>query len=222
MDRWINALANSVIPPESIITHQPLLSVHAPNHVGFCLIYPNHVTLPALLSYPINKIARRAPVLIFTESELQGTVDCYPIECLEMVRTETVRFGSSIRPLIDVEPADLRLEIESNCRRNLILLRQHAWRNPFGLAKILRASMGQLIQTIKYVPSLNHRAMIEPVENADLNLIATILELDTEKLTRLSVLLFKLHNPSMWRQLAEEYLDLVTHVVAKIDSFNVS
>lgn len=160
--------------------------------------------------------------MIFTESELKKTADCYPIELLEMIRTETVLIGKSIRPLIEVDATDLRLEIESNCRRNLILLRQQAWQNPFGLARILQASMGQLLQTIKYVPSLKHKAKIEPVENADLDLIATILELDAEKLARFSVELFKMHNPAAWRQLAEEYLEMVAHVVAKIDSFKVS
>ena len=218
MNKWVNELANSIVPPESMITHQPLLSIHSPSQVGVCLIYPDHVTLPTLLSYPLNKIAKRVPVLLFTETELKSTTDCYPIELLEMARTETILIGKSIRPLITVDPSALRLEIEANCRRNLILLRQQAWHNPFALAKILRASLGQLLQTLKYVPALMS-TNIDPIENADLDHIADILKIDGDKLDSLALTIMKPHAPSTWRQIAEDYLNLVTHIVSKIDSF---
>lgn len=219
MNKWVYALQNSIIAPESMITHSPLLSIHAPNQVGVCLIYPDHVTLPTLLSYPLNKIAKRVPVLLFTETELKRTADCYPIELLEMVLTEKVLIGRSIRPLIEVESGALRLEIEANCRRNLILLRQQAWHNPFALAKILRASLGQLLQTLKYVPALKTQN-IEPIENADLDLIANLLGLDADKLDSLATSIMRRHAPSTWLQIAEEYLALLTLVVSKIDTFH--
>ncbi len=201
-----------------MIKHSPLLSIHTLKQVGVCLIYPDHVTLPTLLSYPLNKIAKRIPVLLFTETELKRTTDCYPIELLEMVRTEKVLFGKSIRPLIQVEPSALRLEIESNCRRNLILLRQQAWHNPFTLAKTLRASLSQLLHTLKYVPALN-TTRIEPIENADLDLISAFLGLDADKLDGLSTSIMRHHVPSTWRQITEEYLVFLTTIVSIIDTF---
>jgi hypothetical protein len=173
-----------------------------------------------LLSYPLNKIAKRVPVLLFTETELSRTTDCYPIELLEMARTETVLLGKSVRPLIQVEPTALRLEVEANCRRNLILLRQQAWQTPFALPKILRASLGQLLQTLKYVPALKLSTIV-PIENADLDQIGDILDIDAAKLDSLATALTKWQAPSAWKQLAENYLDLVTDIVSKIDTFSL-
>ena len=146
------------------------------------------------------------------------TTDCYPIELLEMARTETVLIGQPIRSLIQVAPSALRLEIEANCRRNLILLRQQAWHNPFALANILRASLGQLLQTLKYVPALT-RKDIAPIDHADLDAIAHILKIDGDKLDTLAMTIMKHHAPSTWLQITEDYLALLTHIVSKIDSF---
>jgi hypothetical protein len=220
MNKWVQEIKGSTLPPESMITHKPLLTLHSKQALGLCVVYPDHVTLPELLSYPLNKIARRFPVLLFTESELKRTADCYPIELLEMVRTETVLIGRSIRPLIQVEPAALRLEIEANCRRNLILLRQQAWSNPLALPGILRASLGQLLQTIKYVPVLN-AAIVLPIENAELDQISKALDLDLNPLDSLSLSIIKPHAPNTWRKIAEQYLDLLTLIVSKIDTFDI-
>jgi hypothetical protein len=219
MNKDVYAIANSAIPPASIITHQPLLSIHAPHQTGVCLVYPDLVTLPPLRSNLLSKIAKRVPVLLFSETELRRTTDCYPIELLEMARTETVLVGKSIRPLIQVEAAALRLEIEANCRRNLILLRQQAWREPFALPRILRASLGQLLQTLKYIPALK-ASNIDPIENVHFDEIAEILNLDATQLDTLSHSLMLWHTPRTWRRIAEEYFMLITKVVSRIDTLH--
>jgi len=72
----------------------------------------------------LSKIFSKNVPLIFTEEELINSCDIFPIEFYEILAKSTVLFGKNLSDIIIINDSNLRLQIESNLRRNIILLRQ--------------------------------------------------------------------------------------------------
>jgi predicted nucleotidyltransferase len=62
--------------------------------------------------------------LMMTKSFIETSMDCYPIEFLNMKNSHILIYGENILGNLDFKPADLRLQIERELKGKLVLLRQ--------------------------------------------------------------------------------------------------
>jgi len=62
--------------------------------------------------------------LVMTQAFINASLDCYPIEFLNMKNNHILIYGENILEQINVRPENLRLQIERELKGKLILLRQ--------------------------------------------------------------------------------------------------
>jgi predicted nucleotidyltransferase len=62
--------------------------------------------------------------LVMTKAFINSSLDCYPIEFLNMKNNHILIYGENLLEQIDVSPENLRLQIERELKGKLILLRQ--------------------------------------------------------------------------------------------------
>jgi hypothetical protein len=62
--------------------------------------------------------------LVMTKSFINASLDCYPIEFLNMKNNHILIYGENVLEQIDIRPENLRLQIERELKGKLILLRQ--------------------------------------------------------------------------------------------------
>ncbi len=65
-----------------------------------------------------------ATPLIMTKNFIESSLDSYPIEFLGMRNSHILIYGENVLAGLNVNPADLRLQIERELRSKLLLLRQ--------------------------------------------------------------------------------------------------
>jgi predicted nucleotidyltransferase len=70
------------------------------------------------------KKRRVAVPLMMTKSFINSSLDCYPIEFLNMKNNHIIIYGENVLRDLIFNPADLRLQIERELKGKLILLRQ--------------------------------------------------------------------------------------------------
>jgi hypothetical protein len=61
---------------------------------------------------------------VMTKQFIAGSLDCYPIEFLNMQNSHIVIYGEDVLAPLKFKPEDLRLQIEKELKGKLILLRQ--------------------------------------------------------------------------------------------------
>ena len=67
---------------------------------------------------------RVAVPLVMTKAFINSSLDCYPIEFLNMKNNHILIYGENILEQIDVSPENLRLQIERELKGKLLLLRE--------------------------------------------------------------------------------------------------
>ena len=67
---------------------------------------------------------RVAVPLVMTKAFIESSLDCYPIEFLNMKNRHILIYGENVLEKLNFKPEDLRLQIERELKGKLILLRQ--------------------------------------------------------------------------------------------------
>jgi len=67
---------------------------------------------------------RVAMPLVMTKAFIESSLDCYPIEFLNMKNSHILIYGENVLENLNFKPEDLRLQIEKELKGKLILLRQ--------------------------------------------------------------------------------------------------
>ena len=62
--------------------------------------------------------------LLMTKAFIESSLDCYPIEFLNMKNRHILIYGDNVLEQLNFKPEDLRLQIERELKGKLILLRQ--------------------------------------------------------------------------------------------------
>ncbi len=78
-------------------------------------------------SFPLVKKWKKSRVavpLITTKAFIESSLDCYPIEFLNMKNNHTLIFGEDVLTQLNFKPEDLRLQIERELKGKLVLLRE--------------------------------------------------------------------------------------------------
>ena len=70
------------------------------------------------------KKRRVAVPLVMTKAFIETSLDCYPIEFLNMKNSHILIYGENVLEQLNFKPEDLRLQIERELKGKLILLRQ--------------------------------------------------------------------------------------------------
>jgi predicted nucleotidyltransferase len=70
------------------------------------------------------KKCRVAVPLVMTKAFIESSLDCYPIEFLNMKNRHILIYGENVLEQLNFKPEDLRLQIERELKGKLILLRQ--------------------------------------------------------------------------------------------------
>jgi hypothetical protein len=65
-----------------------------------------------------------AAPLVMTKAFIESSLDCYPIEFLNMKNRHILIYGENVLEQLNFKPEDLRLQIEKELKGKLILLRQ--------------------------------------------------------------------------------------------------
>lgn len=89
--------------------------------------------------------------LVFTKRELLNSCDIFPIEFYEIQETAQTLFGQDFISLVSIEDHNLRLQIESNLRRNVILLRQEYFYRNIDLGLLLHQSFDNFLNSAKNI-----------------------------------------------------------------------
>jgi hypothetical protein len=69
------------------------------------------------------KKSRVAVPLVMTKAFIENSLDCYPIEFLNMKNSHILIYGENVLEQLKFKPEDLRLQIERELKGKLILLR---------------------------------------------------------------------------------------------------
>lgn len=70
------------------------------------------------------KKSRVTVPLIMTKAFIESSLDCYPIEFLNMKNSHILIYGENVLEQLKFKPEDLRLQIERELKGKLVLLRQ--------------------------------------------------------------------------------------------------
>lgn len=70
------------------------------------------------------KKSRVAVPWVMTKAFIESSLDCYPIEFLNMKNSHILIYGEDVLAQLNFKPEDLRLQIERELKGKLILLRQ--------------------------------------------------------------------------------------------------
>lgn len=128
----------------------------------------------------IHKIFLKTDILILKQKEVSDSCDIFPIEYLEMMDSEEVLYGKKLADLIKVETTNLRLQIESNMRRNTILLKNAFIYDNNNLLKVIEASVNNFLISLKNLLRMHEVPVKEMTARDILIKTADIIELDIQ------------------------------------------
>ena len=117
-----------------------------------------------------------------TKAFINASLDCYPIEFLNMKNNYILIYGDNILEQIDVSPENLRLQIERELKGKLILLRQgylEAQGKPRQLKNLISRSFTAFISIFNAM--LYYKHDVAPRERRDtIKELGKIFEIDAE------------------------------------------
>jgi predicted nucleotidyltransferase len=123
-----------------------------------------------------------AAPLVMTKAFINTSLDCYPIEFLNMRNNHILIYGENVLEQIDVSPENLRLQIERELKGKLILLRQgylEAQGQPRQLKNLISRSFTAFISIFKALLYYKHDAA--PRERrATIKELAKVFAIDAE------------------------------------------
>ncbi|GEM_PF-4608569 len=96
-----------------------------------------------------HKSFRSTDILIMRQKEITDSCDIFPIEYLEITDSEEAIVGKKLADLVKIKNTNLRLQIESNIRRNSILLKNAFVYNKKDVVSILEGSLNNFVVSLK-------------------------------------------------------------------------
>ncbi|MDD4527277.1 MAG: hypothetical protein PHF25_04465 [Candidatus Margulisbacteria bacterium] len=174
----------------------------------------------------IFKIFQQTDTLILTQREIKESCDIFPIEYLEMIDSEEALYGKKLSEIIKIENKNLRLQIESNIRRNIILLKSAFIYDKKHIAQTLNASLNSFIISLKNLLRFHNVPVKEMSARDVLIKTADIIELDIQ----LFFLLMRIiDNPRLIKidkidieEIFYLYLAQVENIVTFVDKLDVT
>ena len=175
---------------------------------------------------PIYKIFLQTDILILKQKEIKDSCDIFPIEYLEMIDSEEPLYGKKLSELISIENTNLRLQVESNIRRNIILLKTAFIYDNKNLVKVLEASANHFVISLKNLLRLYDVPVKEMSARDVLIKTADIIELDIQ----VFFLLFSIiDNPKFLKkdkidinEIYYSYLEQIENIVSFVDKIDVN
>ncbi len=214
----------------SIVAHNSALLGRTQKDMNLLLVFNNNFNY-TLVEATIKKdsLLRRYfqthAVLLFTAEEISNSCDIFPIEFFEILETAETLFGENLDKLIQISDANLRLQVESNIRRNIILLRKDYPHRQNHLYALLSESFNNQLITIKYILKLK-KEETKDLKAADL--ISKLSKVSKINPEAFNTLLLELEKGRMankrrnfWQKLFHNYHEQLTILVQDIDSLLV-
>ncbi len=173
----------------------------------------------------VFKALQQTDTLIITQKELKDSCDIFPIEYLEMIDSEELVYGKKLSEIITIDNKNLRLQIESNLRRNIILIKKSFIYDKKNIAQIIEASLNNFMVSLKNLLRY-HDISVKEMSGRDVLIkTADIIELDIQ----LFFLLIRIaNNPKLIKidKLNIEdvfylYLNQLENIVAFVDKLEV-
>ncbi len=170
----------------------------------------------------LSKTCRLRSPLIFTEAELVSSCDIFPIEFNEILETAYVLHGNNPSKYIKIENSNLRLQVESNLRRNLILIREEYLSRRKQSSTLLLESLGHFILSIKNllrlknieVSNMDPRDIIvslSEVLDVEVKVFFTLIRHFEDKQEKNKV------DSKEWTDLFFEYSQQLTQIIQEVD-----
>jgi hypothetical protein len=163
-----------------------------------------------------------APPLLFTKDELKNSCDIFPIEFYEIIETGTPLYGPAIETLITIEQTNLRLQIESNFRRNRILFQQDYFSRHKNRDSLLQESLEGLILSCRNILTLIDDTT--PCQDArDIFIrLSNVIQLDVEIFFKLIRHFQKesLIDKNKWATITDSYLNQIDILTQFIDQYD--
>ena len=161
---------------ESLVVHKSkLLSSRGQ---GLLIILKESVAaisfLKTIQNKEIQKYFKQEIPLVFELNELKNSTDIFPIEFYEILDDHLLILGTPLYELLLIKNTNLRLQIESDLRRNLINIRKAYIRQEKNLFNTLIASFALLISSSKNILRLNK---IDPSGLSGRDIIVKLTEL---------------------------------------------
>ncbi|MFA5322076.1 MAG: hypothetical protein WC373_05325 [Smithella sp.] len=88
--------------------------------------------------------------LVMTKTFIENSLDCYPIEFLNMKNSHILVYGEDVLAQLNFKPEDLRLQIERELKGKLVLLRQ-SYLETEGSARQLKQLISRSISTFVFI-----------------------------------------------------------------------
>jgi hypothetical protein len=174
----------------------------------------------------IYKIFLQTDVLFMKQTEIIASCDIFPIEYLEIIDTEISLFGKKLANLVSIDKINLRLQIESNARRNIILLKKAFLYDHKNLLNILDASFNDFIISMKNLLRL-HEVSVKEISVRDVVInLANLIDFDIKLFFLVIRILddtyvLKVEKLDM-QDIFIKYLGEVEKIVAFIDKIEIS
>ncbi|MDD5455413.1 MAG: hypothetical protein PHV30_00095 [Candidatus Margulisbacteria bacterium] len=96
------------------------------------------------------------PPLLLSEAEIQHSCDVFPVEFNEICEAAETLYGKPLNKIINIQNINLRLQVESNLRRNIILLRREFFVRGQNLLPLLYESLTGFVLNLKYMLRLKN------------------------------------------------------------------
>jgi len=161
------------------------------------------------------KAFQNTDVLILRQKEITDSCDIFPIEYLEIIDSEQAIIGKKLSELVKIKDTNLRLQIESNIRRNSILLKNAFIYNKKNIINILEGSLNNFIISLKNLLRL-HDVPVQEMSARDILVkTADIIEFDIQ----LFFLLIRImENPKTIKTKKIDIDDIFCSYLAQIDN----
>jgi len=216
----------------SVITHpRSLLEKAQISSKTLLLIFNNKFTFSTFSTIintnkELSKLIAQNMPLIFTEEEIINSCDIFPIEFYEILATGEVLYGKKLNDLVDIKNTNLRLQIESNLRRNIILLRQEYFIRKKELPLLLKESLNNVLL------SLNNLLRLQDNYTQELNprqILLKATEFLSINVESFFVIIRELESPINknkkdiinWNGLFHNYLNELASIVREVDALEV-
>jgi hypothetical protein len=174
----------------------------------------------------IYKIFLETDILILKQKEAKDSCDIFPIEYLEMIDSEETLYGKKLSEIISIEKTNLRLQVEANIRRNIILIKNAFIYDHKHLINILEASLNNFVISLKNLLRMYEVPVKEMSARDVLIKTADIIELDIQTFF---LLIRIIDNPTILKkdkididEIYYSYLEQIENIVTFVDKLDVT
>jgi hypothetical protein len=164
--------------------------------------------------------AGNAPPQLFTVAELSAAADVFPIEILDLQQSRRVLLGSDPIAELQVDLAQLRLQLEHELRSKLLMLRQRllaATGDERRLSRVLLASLSSFLVLFRASLRLYDNE-VPPQKRAALLALARHIDFDTQPFLTLLESKERAEKPgASAAAVAGAYLAAIEQVIGAVD-----